>query len=160
GQPGGRRHDGRADGRDTGAGADALGRSPAVRGAARAGRGLPVDRGPAGALHGRAVPGGGERPRGRAWLPIVGWPSPEVRALALVGCRVLPVALLCPLLGGRLNPVPVRLAVALSLTLVLRPVVGAGGRLDGVLLFHAAREAAFGLALGLVAAVPFEAARM
>jgi len=83
----------------------------------------------------------------------------EVLALALVGLRVLPAVMLCPLLGGQLAPVPVRLAVALSLGLAVRPLVGPS-QLEDITWIQCSGEAAFGLGLGLVSALPFEGARI
>lgn len=94
------------------------------------------------------------------WASALARLAPEVLALALVGFRVLPVAMLCPLLGGQLTPVPVRLAVAVSLGVAVRPLAGPVERLDAHLWVQCAGEAAFGLGLGLVAALPFDAARI
>jgi len=79
--------------------------------------------------------------------------------VALVCLRILPVVMLCPLLGGQLAPVPVRLAVALSMGLVVRPLVGPVQLEDSGWVRACCGEAAFGLGLGLVSALPFEAAR-
>ena len=49
---------------------------------------------------------------------------PELLAWVLASMRVLPVTLLCPVLGGQLVPAPARLAVAGALGLTLRPLVG------------------------------------
>jgi flagellar biosynthesis protein FliR len=83
----------------------------------------------------------------------------EVLAFALVGLRVLPVVMLCPLLGGQLAPVPVRLAVAVSLGLAVRPLVGPA-QLADITWIQCSGEAALGLGLGLVSALPFEGARI
>ena len=93
------------------------------------------------------------------WDPVLVQLRSEVLALALVGLRVLPVAMLCPLLGGQVAPVPVRLAVALSLGLAVRPLVPPA-QLEGLTWTQGAGEAAFGLGLGLVSALPFETARI
>jgi len=86
---------------------------------------------------------------------------PRLAAAGLHGLRLLPAALLCPFLGGPLVPSTVRLALAFGLGACAWSAGGgapfAGGDLD---LFAAAgRELSVGLALGLVAAMPFEAAR-
>jgi type III secretory pathway component EscT len=85
---------------------------------------------------------------------------PELLAWALASMRVLPVTLLCPVLGGQLVAAPVRLAVAGALGLVLRPVAGLvpGGSFE--ILERCAREAAVGLLVGMGAALPFDAARI
>ena len=93
------------------------------------------------------------------WEEALGQLRPEVLAVALVCLRILPVVMLCPLLGGQLAPVPVRLAVALSMGLVVRPLVGPVQLEDGGWVRACCGEAAFGLGLGLVSALPFEAAR-
>lgn len=86
---------------------------------------------------------------------------PRLIAAGLHGLRLLPAALLCPFLGGPLAPPVLRLAVAFGLGACAWSSGGgapfAGAELD--LAAAAARELAVGLALGLVAAVPFEAAR-
>ena len=86
---------------------------------------------------------------------------PRVLAAGLHGLRLLPAALLCPLLGGPLVPSTVRLALAFGLGACAWSAGGgapfAGSDLD--LLAAAGRELSVGLALGLVAAMPFEAAR-
>jgi len=85
---------------------------------------------------------------------------PELLAWAIASMRVLPVSLLCPVLGGQLVPAPVRLAVAGALGLALRPLAGAApaGALEA--LVRCGREAAVGLVLGVGAALPFDAARI
>jgi flagellar biosynthesis protein FliR len=85
---------------------------------------------------------------------------PELLAWAIASMRVLPLSLLCPVLGGRLVPAPVRLAVAGTLGLALRPL--AGGAPPGALeaLVRCGREAAVGLVVGIGAALPFDAARI
>ena len=85
---------------------------------------------------------------------------PELIAWAVVSLRVLPVTVLCPVLGGQLVPSPVRLAVAGAIGLALRPLAGAVpvGSFD--LLARCGHEAGVGLLIGLGAALPFDAARM
>jgi flagellar biosynthetic protein FliR/type III secretion protein T len=89
--------------------------------------------------------------------------GPKLAAVALCGARLVPVAFLCPLLGGQATPSPVKLGVvgglALSLHLAGGVAAPAGlGAWGFAALF--ARELAFGTAMGLVAALPFDAARM
>ncbi len=86
--------------------------------------------------------------------------GPDLLAAALVAMRLLPVALLCPLLGGQLAPPHVRLAIALCLALALRPLAGPLPAMGPLLWAKFAREAAVGLAIGLAAALPFDAARI
>jgi type III secretion protein T len=85
---------------------------------------------------------------------------PELLAWALASMRVLPVALLCPVLGGQMAPAPVRLVVAGSLGLALVPLAGpvAGGSVE--IGARCLREAALGLFIGLASALPFDAARI
>ncbi len=88
---------------------------------------------------------------------------PHAAAMALCAARLLPVALLCPVLGGQAAPGSVRLGVVLSLAggLHFAGGVAAPADLDAWALVAAAlREAGFGVALGLVAALPFDAARI
>ena len=85
---------------------------------------------------------------------------PELLAWAVSSMRVLPVTLLCPVLGGQLVPASVRLAVAGTLGLALRPL--SGGAPEGAfeVLVRCGREAAVGLLVGMGAALPFDGARM
>lgn len=89
---------------------------------------------------------------------------PHVLALALIVARLAPVAFLCPLLGGSHAPTHVKLGVALALGGFLHFAAGVGAQLAPVSALELAglvgRELVFGLALGLVAALPFDAARM
>lgn len=85
---------------------------------------------------------------------------PELLAWALASVRVLPVTLLCPVLGGQLVPAPVRLAVAGALALGVRPLVGEMPWSSVEIFARCGREAALGLLIGMGAALPFDAARM
>ncbi len=97
----------------------------------------------------------------RAHLEQLG---PHVVAVALCSARLLPVAFLCPLLGGQAAPMTVKLALVLSLALFLHVVAGVGlaspvetpWALAGLVI----REFSYGTSVGLVAALPFDAARM
>ncbi|HXX32696.1 MAG TPA: flagellar biosynthetic protein FliR [Myxococcaceae bacterium] len=96
----------------------------------------------------------------RLLLDPLGGLGSEVTLWALAAARLLPVAWLCPLLGGPVAPPPVRLAVGLALA----ALAGARARLaplPGPWAFAAAllSEACLGIALGLLAAAPVEAAR-
>ncbi len=84
----------------------------------------------------------------------------ELLAWAVASTRVLPVTLLCPVLGGQLVPAPARLAVAGALGLALRPLTGVAP--EGVLeaLVLCGREAVVGLVISVGAALPFDAARI
>lgn len=89
---------------------------------------------------------------------------PHVVAVALCAARLLPVAFLCPLLGGAASPTTVRLGTTLALSIALH---SAGGvELDGAapdaleLAALATRELVLGLVIGLVAGLPFDAARI
>lgn len=90
--------------------------------------------------------------------------QPHVVAIALIGARLVPVAFLCPLLGGPQAPTHVKLGVVLALALCLH--FGAGVAPTSTspdaleLVGWTAKEAVLGTTLGLVAALPFDAARM
>lgn len=85
---------------------------------------------------------------------------PELLGWLLAAIRVLPVTLFCPVLGGQLVPAPVRLAVAGSIALALRPLAGHLADPSLELWARCGREAAVGLLMGLGAALPFDAARI
>ncbi|XXF76496.1 flagellar biosynthetic protein FliR [Myxococcaceae bacterium GXIMD 01537] len=97
----------------------------------------------------------------RAWVEQLG---PHIAAVALCAARLLPVAFLCPLLGGQAAPTTVRLALVLSLALFLHVVAGVGlvapVETPWVLAGLVVREFTFGTSVGLIAALPFDAARM
>jgi len=85
---------------------------------------------------------------------------PELLGWALTSMRVLPVVLLCPVLGGQLVPVPVRMVMAGCLGVALRPLTWS---IPSALLEAVAwcgHEALVGLLIGLSAALPFDAARI
>lgn len=89
--------------------------------------------------------------------------GPDVLAVALCAARLTPVSLLCPLLGGVAAPATVRLGGVLALSVFLH--AGCGVRAPALaggwaLAAAVGREAALGTAVGLVAALPFDAARM
>ena len=96
----------------------------------------------------------------RVLTELAGAVRPELLGWVLASMRVLPVTLLCPVLGGQLVPAPVRLAVAGALGLALRPLAGTvpEGSLD--VLARCGHEAAVGLLIGMGAALPFNAARI
>lgn len=85
-------------------------------------------------------------------------------AVALCCARLLPVAILSPLLGGSALPAVVRLTLVLALSLSLHVAGGVGAELSLPTAIDAlaalSREVALGIAMGLVAALPFEAAKM
>lgn len=79
---------------------------------------------------------------------------------ALHCARLLPVAMLCPFLGGPAVPAIVRIALATALGAAAYAAGGTPGAIDGVAFaFAALREVAFGVVLAFVSTVPFEAAR-
>lgn len=90
--------------------------------------------------------------------------TPDLASVALCGARLLPIAFLCPLFGGVSAPMTVKLALVLALASFLHfsAGIGAGLRVGDMLTFAAiaAKEITFGMVLGLVAALPFDAARM
>jgi type III secretory pathway component EscT len=93
----------------------------------------------------------------RALEPLL----PGAAAVALHGLRLLPAALLCPFLGGPLVPALVRIALAAGLGAFAWCAAGnpAPPATAAALGLAALREVALGTALGVVAAIPFEAAR-
>lgn len=92
-----------------------------------------------------------------SWIGLLG---PHVVAVALCAARLVPVAFLCPLLGGQAAPTTVKLGVVLSLALSLHLAGGVMAPPGGALAGPVARELVFGMAIGLIAALPFDAARM
>jgi len=87
--------------------------------------------------------------------------APRAAAAALHGLRLLPVAILCPFLGGPLVPPLVRLSLAFGLGACAWSSAGAPPFAAAVpeLVVAGVRELAIGTALGIAAAMPFEAAR-
>ncbi|WNG19949.1 EscT/YscT/HrcT family type III secretion system export apparatus protein [Cystobacter fuscus] len=101
------------------------------------------------------------------WELLGGWFEswgPDVVAVALCAARLLPVAFLCPLLGGQAAPTTVKLALVLSLALFLHQEAGVSLSTPVTSPVHLAaltmKELTYGVSLGLVAALPFDAARM
>jgi flagellar biosynthesis protein FliR len=95
---------------------------------------------------------------------LVNLAGPSVVAVALCAARLLPVAFLCPLLGGQAAPTTVKLTLVLSLALFLHRVAGVAlpAPVETPLELAALtlKEFLYGTAVGLVAALPFDAARM
>ena len=90
--------------------------------------------------------------------------APHLVAVALCAARLLPVTFLCPILGGASAPAPVKVGLALSLSLALHV---AGGVAPAGPVQHAwpflglmTKEFVFGATIGLVSALPFDAARI
>jgi flagellar biosynthetic protein FliR/type III secretion protein T len=90
---------------------------------------------------------------------------PHLLATALAAARIAPATFLCPLFGGMAAPNSVRVSLCLALALhahfagEVRPP--AGIEADGFAAAAAfARELLCGAAIGFVAALPFDAARM
>lgn len=89
--------------------------------------------------------------------------APHLWSVALCAARLLPVTFLCPMLGGRATPTSVRLALTLALAMSVHLVAGisvATNVAPWEVLGMVVRETVFGLALGLIASLPFDAARM
>lgn len=90
--------------------------------------------------------------------------QPHVLAVALISARLIPVAFLCPLFGGSHAPMHVKLGIVLALALFLHGAAGIGAPAGVHSAFDlgalSAQELLFGTSLGLVAALPFDAARM
>jgi type III secretion protein T len=88
---------------------------------------------------------------------------PHLASLSLISARLVPIAFLCPLLGGPQTPMHVKLGVTLALAGSLHFAAGVAGpvvtsALDfGVLGLG---EAALGTTMGLLASLPFDTARM
>ncbi|MDP3504498.1 MAG: flagellar biosynthetic protein FliR [Myxococcales bacterium] len=87
----------------------------------------------------------------------------HVVSVAVICARLLPVAFLCPLLGGQLAPTTVKLGLVLSFGLFLHvacgidaPQVTSSFALVGLVF----KEFLLGTTMGLIAALPFDAARM
>jgi type III secretion protein T len=89
---------------------------------------------------------------------------PHVAAVAAIGARLIPVAFMCPLFGGSHAPTHVKLGVVLSVAVFLHQAGGVGAALQVATPFEllglAVQELAYGLSLGLIASLPFDAARM
>lgn len=102
-----------------------------------------------------------------AWndvVPLVDALEPHVVATALIAARLVPVAFLCPLLGGSHAPTHVKLGLVLALSLFLHVAAGVGLPAGATSAFDfvgiAFKEVLLGTTLGLLAALPFDAARM
>jgi flagellar biosynthetic protein FliR/type III secretion protein T len=95
-----------------------------------------------------------------ALVQLAEWARPELVGWLLGTLRVLPVVLLCPVLGGQLVPAGVRLAVSGALGLAVHPLAAAVPDVSVELWARCAREAGVGMLLGLAAALPFDAARI
>lgn len=89
--------------------------------------------------------------------------EPHLLGLALCAARIAPIAFLCPLLGGNAAPTTVRLAVTLALSSVVHFAGGVGvpDGANGAWAFGAMalREVMLGMVIGLLASLPFDAAR-
>ncbi len=90
--------------------------------------------------------------------------QPHVVAIALIASRLLPVAFLSPLFGGTQAPTTVKLGVVLALAGSLHTAAGVtiiGVPADSFGLAVAAfKEVVLGTTIGVVASLPFDAARM
>lgn len=90
--------------------------------------------------------------------------SPHLVGVALISTRLFPVTLLSPVLGPAQAPMHVRLGLMLSLALTVHLCGGVGTQLTldapWPLLGAVLRELSVGTAIGLLAALPFDAARI
>jgi flagellar biosynthetic protein FliR/type III secretion protein T len=87
----------------------------------------------------------------------------HVIAIALISARLLPVAFLCPLFGGTHAPSHVKLGLVLALAGFIHGACGIEAPVVSSAIELAVlgvKEVVFGLALGLVASLPFDVARM
>lgn len=90
--------------------------------------------------------------------------GPHVLAMALISSRLMPVVFLCPLFGGAAAPMHVKLGVVLALSAFVHLACGIEAppgiteAIDYVGL--AVKEIILGMTMGLVASLPFDAARM
>lgn len=87
----------------------------------------------------------------------------HVLSVAIISARLLPVAFLCPLFGGQLSPTTVKLGLVLAFAIFLHAAAGIRApetettlSLVGVVF----KEFILGTTIGLIAALPFDAARM
>lgn len=96
----------------------------------------------------------------RTLAQLAGAAEPQLLGWMLGTLRVLPLVLLCPVLGGQLVPASVRLAVAGALGIALHPFAGPVPAVSAELWTRCAREVGVGLLLGLAAALPFDGARI
>lgn len=89
--------------------------------------------------------------------------QPHVIAVAVIGARLLPIAFLCPLLGGQLAPTTVKLGLVLALGVFLHAACGVEAPETSstlTLVGLVGQELLLGTTIGLLAALPFDAARM
>jgi flagellar biosynthesis protein FliR len=89
--------------------------------------------------------------------------QPHVLSVALIAARLVPVAFLCPLFGGTHAPSHVKLGVVLALSSFLHVACGISAPAAHDTFELAAlmgKEVVLGLSLGLIAALPFDIARM
>jgi type III secretion protein T len=89
--------------------------------------------------------------------------QPHVLAISLISARLIPVAFLCPLFGGSHAPSHVKLGTVLALALFVHFAGGIGAPHAATAFELGAlmvKEVVFGLTLGLIAALPFDIARM
>lgn len=90
--------------------------------------------------------------------------APHVLSVMLICSRLLPVAFLCPVLGGSQVPSSVKLGLVLTLGMSLHVLggveLGELPRSNLALLALSVRELGLGVLVGLIAGLPFDAARM
>lgn len=87
--------------------------------------------------------------------------APHYGPLALILSRLLPITFLCPLFGGMSIPSTVRFALSLALALGIHIEGGVGVIAPTQSLLAAGlRELCLGTAIGLIASLPFDAARI
>ena len=90
--------------------------------------------------------------------------SPHIIAVALCGARLLPISFLCPVIGGQSIPTTTRLALVLALAMSLHLAGGVSPAVpvetSWTLIGIVLKELTLGMTMGLVAALPFDAARM
>jgi type III secretion protein T len=99
-----------------------------------------------------------------AWFGSMDAFSHHAKAIAACSARILPVVFLCPFLGGQAAPATVRLTTVLAMAIGLHVAGGVGAEVAAVDLWATGalvlREMALGTGIGLIASLPFDAARI
>lgn len=88
--------------------------------------------------------------------------EPHVVSVAIISTRLLPIAFLCPVFGGQLTPTTVKLGLVLSLAIFAHVAGGISAQAGSTLELAglAFRELTVGTVIGVLASLPFDAARI